>query len=140
MRKLLNELSPELRNRAARKATLDSDKGNIQGLTAAKRKIQASKFLELPSQLKNFADRICDKMQEYFTGMEIHSYKDNKTKFDIGKVRVYTFEKFIDTNSYSTHIDLLIVIYHVQLHYTNYYRWVHIFLLFALHKVLQSLI
>ena len=41
MRKLLNELSPELRNRAARKATLDSDKGNIQGLTAAKRKIQA---------------------------------------------------------------------------------------------------
>lgn len=109
MRKLLNELSPELRNRAARKATLDSDRGNIQGLTAAKRKIQASKFLELPSQLKNFADRICDKMQEYFTGMEIHSYKDNKTKFDIGKVRVYTFEKFIDTNSYSTHIDLLIV-------------------------------
>lgn len=109
MRKLLNELSPELRNRAARKATLDSDRGNIQGLTAAKRKIQAGKFLELPSQLKNFADRICDKMQEYFTGMEIHSYKDNKTKFDIGKVRVYTFEKFIDTNSSSIHIDLLIV-------------------------------
>jgi hypothetical protein len=105
----LNELSPELRNRAARKAKLDSDRGNIQGLTAAKRKIQADKFLELPSQLKNFANKICDKMQEYLTGMEINSFKDGKTKFDIGKVRVSIFEKYIGDDDSTVHIYLTIV-------------------------------
>jgi len=109
MRKLLNELSPELRNRAARKAKLDSDRGNIQGLTAAKRKIQADKFLELPSQLKNFANKICDKIQEYLTGMEINSFKDGKTKFDIGKVRVNDFEKYIGDDDSTVHIYLTIV-------------------------------
>jgi len=106
MKKLINELSPELRNRAARKATTDFDTGNVTGLTAAKRKIQAEKFLELPSQLKNSVQKVCDKMQEYFEGLNIYSKGYDKENFDIGQVD-YIIEKYI-TGYYDTSIYLRI--------------------------------
>lgn len=109
MRKLLNELSPELRNRAARKATTDFDTGNVTGLTAAKRKLQASKFLEIPSQLKNSVQRVCDKIQEYFTDMNIYSKEYDKQNYDIGEVK-YTIEKYITNYSFDTNIYLRIFV------------------------------